>query len=122
MAKSRTVVPIQEGGVSHIVFPSVTIASFSRVDPSSGEVKFHCDLPMRGTDKLFERMNWQMPGDTTSEQKLDGKLEGGNFIFTSAPTLGKAAEVDISFKEAKSFVCHRFVKKIKEQLDARKTN
>jgi hypothetical protein len=107
MAKTRSISPIQEGGVSHITFPSCTIASFSRVDPSSGEVKFHCELPLKGTDKLFERMDWQVPGDTTTEQGLEGKLEGGNFILTAKDKL-VSAEVDISFKEIRSFKCHRF--------------
>jgi len=53
MAKSRSISPVQEGGVSYIVFPSCTIATFSRFDPSSGEVKFHCELPLKGTDKLL---------------------------------------------------------------------
>jgi hypothetical protein len=107
MAKSRTISPLQEGGVSHITFPSCTIASFSRVDPSSGEVKFHCELPLKGTDKLFERMNWQIPGETTTEQGLEGKLEGGNFILTAKDKL-VSAEVDISYKEIKTFKCFRF--------------
>lgn len=107
MAKSRTVTPIQEGGVSHITFPSAFIAAFSRVDPSSGEVKFHCELPLKGTDKLFDRMKWQVPADTTTEQGLEGNLEGGNFILTAKDKL-VSAEVDISFKEIKSFKCHRF--------------
>jgi hypothetical protein len=107
MAKSRSISPVPEGGVSHIVFPSCTIASFSRVDPSSGEVKFHCELPLKGTDKLFERMNWQMPGDTTTEQGLEGKLEGGNFILTAKDKL-VSPEVDIGYKEIKGFKCFRF--------------
>lgn len=89
-----------------INFPGVKIAEFGRSAPDAGYIKFHSTLP-KGFEKLFELMGWDIPGNKTSLEKLDGKLEGGHLILTSRDKIIDA-EVDIEFSSIKDFACHRF--------------
>lgn len=91
--------------MNHITFPSVKIAEFGRVDPSSGWIKFHSSLP-KGFEKLFALMGWDAPGDKTMSQKLEGKLEGGHLILTAKDKLVEA-EVDVAYLSITDFQCLR---------------
>lgn len=114
----RTVTPVTDPGMLAINFAGAKIAGIGRVDPKSASCTFHCSLG-RGIGKLFETMGWEVPGEKSSYEKLDGKLEGGNFIFTSVGETEKLkvksgdgkvnteAEVDIDFGTITKFTCHR---------------
>lgn len=91
--------------MNHISFPSVKIAEFGRVDPSSGWIKFQSSLP-KGFEKLFDLMGWDVPGDKTMSEKLEGKLEGGHLILTAKDKLIEA-EVDIEYVAMTDFSCLR---------------
>jgi hypothetical protein len=106
MAKSHTVhTPGDTPRMNHISFPSVKIAEFGRVDPSSGWIKFQSSLP-KGFEKLFDLMGWDVPGDKTMSEKLEGKLEGGHLILTAKDKLIEA-EVDIEYVAMTDFSCLR---------------
>lgn len=91
--------------MNYITFPSVKIAEFGRVDPSSGWIKFQSSLP-KGFEKLFDLMGWDVPGDKTMSEKLEGKLEGGHLILTAKDKLVEA-EVDIEYISITDFSCLR---------------
>lgn len=91
--------------MNQITFPSVKIAEFGRVDPSSGWIKFQSSLP-KGFEKLFDLMGWDVPGDKTMSEKLEGKFEGGHIILTSKDKLVEA-EVDIEYVSITDFQCLR---------------
>lgn len=123
MARSKTVhLPTPEEVNTHqrsLTFPSAKIAEFGRVDPESGWIKFRCSLP-KDIEKLFQVMGWDIPGEKTVSEDLEGKLKGGHLILT--PKLDKDellkvkspdgkvntdAEVDIEFEDISSFKCLR---------------
>ncbi len=108
MGRTKTVhtPPTDEVKMSSITFQGAKIAEFGRVDPLSGWIKFHCSLGA-GLEKLFEIMGWDIPGNKTTLEKLEGKLDGGHFILTAKDKLVDA-EVDIEFVAIKGFECHRF--------------
>ncbi len=101
-----------------ILFPSVKIAEFTRFDPSSGVIKFRSTLP-KGFETLFQTLGWEVPGDKTTMESLEGKLKGGHLLLS--PKLNKEtlkvkstdgkvdteADVDIEFGEIKDFQCLR---------------
>lgn len=106
MSRTKTIhTPPEESHLSTITFPSAKIAEFGRVDPASGWIKFRCSLP-KGFEKLFELMGWDIPGEKTVSEKLDGKLTGGHMILTSKDKLVDA-EVDIEFESITGFECLR---------------
>lgn len=105
MAKTKTI-HTPEGKSYTLTFAGAKMAEIKRVDPASATVKFHCNLG-NGLSKLFDKMGWTQPGDKTTREDLEGKLMGGNFIFTSQDKLVDA-EVDIAYTDCKGFACHRF--------------
>ncbi len=105
MAKTKTV-HTPDSKAHSITFAGAQIAEFGRVDPASGWIKFRCSLG-GGLDALFGRMGWDVPGEKTAMEKLDGKLSGGNFILTAKDKLIEA-EVDVAYVTVTDFACHRF--------------
>src|ERR1041384_134281 len=92
-----------------------------RVDPQSASANFRCNLTPKNLDVLFQHMGWQVPGDSASLEKLDGKLRGGHFILTAKiddelrlklksknGEVDMDAEVDLEYSEISDFQCHRF--------------
>lgn len=104
MAK-RTIRAVESAARESITFSLAEIAECGRIDPASGWIKFRCPLG-RGFEKLFERMDWQVPEEHVSAQKLDGLLKGGNLILTAKGKLVEA-EVDLQFKVMNAFSCLR---------------
>ena len=88
-----------------VSFAAAKVTDVGMVDPASKSIKFACLLG-RGFEKLFDRMNWQVPGDHVTEQKLEAVLEGGNFILTASDKLVEA-EVDLDFGKITGFSCVR---------------
>jgi hypothetical protein len=88
-----------------VSFSAAKIAECGRVDPASGWIKFHC-LMGKGYEKLFERMDWQIPDDHTVRQTLDGALEGGYLVLTAKDKLIDA-DVQLAFKSMTGFQCLR---------------
>jgi hypothetical protein len=101
MGNTKTV-RAAEGKSFSINFAGAQIAEFGRVDPASGWIKFRCSLG-GGLDALFAKMGWDVPGEKTAMEKLDGKLSGGNFILTAKDKLIDA-EIDIAYDEARQTV------------------
>ena len=56
----------------------------------------------KGFENLFEMQGWQIPGDKTTLQGLEGKLTDGHFILSSRDKL-IPAEVDLKFKSVTGF-------------------
>ena len=122
MAKPKTVhteAISQPVDTLQITFPSVEIAEFGRIAPTKGWIKFRCGLNPKSMEDLFAQMKWDIPGDRSSLERLDGKLEGGHFILT--PKVDKEQlklkskdgkvdtefEINIEFDEISGFECHR---------------
>lgn len=105
MARTKTVTPLTENRTHSITFPSAKIAEFGRVDPASGWITFHCALP-KGFEALFTLLGWDVPGDKTISESLEGKLEDGTLVLTSKDKLIDA-EVSIDFKTITAFACKR---------------
>jgi hypothetical protein len=105
MAK-RTVHVVSEAAQSkRISFGAAKIMEISAVDPSSKSIKFACWLG-RGFEKLFDRMEWQVPEVHTTTQGLDGNFKGGSFTLTAKDKLIDA-EVEIDFLNMTGFQCKR---------------
>lgn len=109
--------------MAKISFPAVKLSEVKRTAPESAEAKFHCHVPAKNIEQLFTHMGWQIPGETSSMEKLDGRLKDGNLIFTAKlddETVSKLKlkspdghfdsefQVDLEFKQIDSFACHRF--------------
>jgi hypothetical protein len=106
-----------------VLFPKATLSEYGRVDPTSGWIKFRCDLGSeKNIETLFRHFGWQIPGEKSSLEKLDGKLKGGHFILTAnlteedrnklqlrSPdrTFDMETVREIGFDECSGFECHR---------------
>lgn len=114
----KTVTPVGEA-LLHINFQNTKLAGISRVDAESASCEFHCGIGGKGMERLFRIMGWDLPGEKSSMEKLDGKLIGGKFILTGdadperlkvkSPNkkLDTGAEVECDFGVINSFACHR---------------
>ena len=106
MAKTRTVKPVEQRAFK-ATFPDARITEFGRMDPASGWVKFACNLSPQSIKVIFQHFGWEVPGDKSSLEKFDGKLEGGSFILNAKDKLVSGG-VDIDYVACNSFACHRF--------------
>ena len=86
-------------------FSATKLAEIGRVDASSGWIKFTCFLG-KGFEKLFKAMEWQVPDEHVTAQKLEGKFEGGYFVLTAKDKLIEG-EVEIEFGTMSGFTCLR---------------
>lgn len=121
MPRTRTVhTPEPDSSqIGKIQFHSVKLAEFGRVDTASGWMKFQCPMSAKSMDVLFPHMGWDIPGDKSSLEKLDGKLKGGHFILTAKAddeklkvksqdgSVNLEMEIDIEFGEITDFQCVR---------------
>ncbi len=82
------------------------IAEVKRVDAEAGSFKFHVSGPLSGLEALCKKMGWNMPGDKTTLERLEGKLLGGQLVFSCQDKLIDA-EIDIEYKELSGFELHR---------------
>ncbi len=94
MASTRTV-HSPEAAAKSIKFDGARITEIHRVDTAGGHVKYACGLG-RGYEKLFEKMGWNLPGEKTKSEKLEGKFEGGSLIHSASDKLVEA-EYDIAY-------------------------
>lgn len=114
----KTVTAVGEA-LLHINFENTKLAGISRVDAESASCDFYCGIGGKGMEKLFRAMGWELPGEKSSMEKLDGKLIGGHFILTGdvdperlkvkSPDkkLDTGAEVECEFGTINTFACHR---------------
>lgn len=103
MARVKTVntPESQEAQTCTFTLPAAKLAELRRVDAMAASCKFHCLLG-KGFESLFEMQGWQIPGDKTTLQGLEGKLTDGHFILSSRDKLVQA-EVDLPFKSVTNF-------------------
>ena len=104
--------------LGELILPQTKLSEFKRVDAESATCKFHVNLAPRSISKLFNHLEWTLPGDTSSLDSFDTKLKGGNFILTCEAEetivakskngkVNTSAEVDIEYLEANSFQVQR---------------
>lgn len=103
MARTRTVNTPESTEAQNCTFilPTAKLSELRRVDAMAASCKFHCLLG-KGFEVLFEQQGWQIPGDKTTLQGLQGKLTDGHFILSSRDKL-IPAEVELAFKSVTGF-------------------
>ncbi len=104
MAKSSTVHTPEPERLLKIVFSRARIAEVKLSDASTGSFKFHVKMgPAKQLQALCNKMGWQVPDDKTTEQGLEGKLEGGSFSLLCDTNVGKDVEIEMPFKAINGF-------------------
>ena len=104
MAKQSTVHTPEPERLLKVVFSRARIAEVKLSDASTGSFKFHIKMgPPKQLDSLCRKMGWQVPDDKTTEQGLEGKLEGGSIVLLCDTNIGKAVEIDMPFKAISGF-------------------
>ncbi len=87
-----------------ITFTRARIAEVKLSDASTGSFKFHVKMgPAKQLQALCNKMGWQVPDDKTTEQGLEGKLEGGSFTLLCDTNVGKNVEMEMPFKAINGF-------------------
>ena len=105
MAKITAVHRPEPDRLLRIVFNGARIAEVRRVDAEAGSFKFHVNLGKR-MEALCEKMGWQIPGDKTTLEQLEGKLNGGSLVLRCQDKLVDA-EVEMAYKNINGFALHR---------------
>jgi hypothetical protein len=105
MAKTTTISTPEPARLLKITFAGARIAEVKRVDAEAGSFKFHVNLG-KTLEALCEKMGWQMPGDKTTLENLEGKMQGGSLLLKSQDKLIDA-EVEMGYKSISGFALHR---------------
>lgn len=107
MARKRTIhTQADTPAMLNVFFKWAELNVIMKDAPTSGHVDFHCPLGA-GYEKLFERMEWQIPEPKTTRQDLEAKLEGGYFVIAAKDKL-VTAEAQVRYKFASGFHVQRF--------------
>lgn len=108
MAKTQTVHTPEPERLLKISFAGARIAEVKLSDAATGSFKFHVRVGSgKPLEQLCKKLKWQVPYENTTEQGLDGKLEGGNLNLLCETTLNKNVEINMPYKTIGSFKLHR---------------
>lgn len=117
MGRKKLTPAIKPVPMNTITFSSTRIAEFGRDGETKGWIKFHSSME-RYSEELFSKLGWEIPEEHCSLKRFDAVFRGGNLILSSRGKLIDA-DVDIEFKELKSFECHRVDKGKKKRRELR---
>lgn len=87
-----------------IIFNGARIAEVKLSDAATGSFKFAVRVGNgKPLEMLCRRLECQVPEESTTEQGIEKKLEGGHLTLLCETTIGKNVDIDMPYKACNSF-------------------